>query len=90
MIGQVQKALENTIATFTSFDGETAVGMVQLIGDGGMSFYIKDFCIPFNWRKDFNERYLSSIRFICLAMTDEYIKSSYEKESAKYKRGTVK
>ena len=44
-IGQVQKALENTIATFTAYDGEKAVGMVRLIGDGGMSFYIKDFAV---------------------------------------------
>lgn len=43
--GQVQKALENTIATFTAYDDETPVGMVRLIGDGGMSFYIKDFAV---------------------------------------------
>ncbi len=29
--------------------------------------------VPFNWRKDFDEFYSSSIRFVCLAMTDEYI-----------------
>ena len=44
-IGQVRKALENTMATFTAYDGEQAVGMVRLIGDGGMSFYIKDFAV---------------------------------------------
>ena len=44
-IGQVQKALENTIATFTAFDEDIPVGMVRLIGDGGMSFYIKDFAV---------------------------------------------
>ena len=44
-IGQVQKALENTIATFTAYDDAAPVGMVRLIGDGGMSFYIKDFAV---------------------------------------------
>ena len=44
-IEQVQKALENTIATFTAYDHATPVGMVRLIGDGGMSFYIKDFAV---------------------------------------------
>ena len=29
--------------------------------------------IPFDWKKSFDERYLQSIRFICLAMSDEYI-----------------
>ena len=44
-IEQVREALINTIATFTVYDGEQAVGMVRLIGDGGMSFYIKDFAV---------------------------------------------
>ncbi len=44
-IGQVRKALENTIATFTAYDNDKAIGMVRLIGDSGMSFYIKDFAV---------------------------------------------
>lgn len=44
-IKQVETALKNTIATFTAYDNDTAVGMVRLIGDGGMSFYIKDFAV---------------------------------------------
>ena len=41
----VREALINTITTFTVYDCEHAVGMVRLIGDGGMSFYIKDFAV---------------------------------------------
>ena len=44
-IAQIQKALENTVATFTAYDNGQAVGMVRLIGDGGISFYIKDFAV---------------------------------------------
>lgn len=44
-VKQVKKALENTIATFTAYNNNQAVGMVRLIGDGGMSFYIKDFAV---------------------------------------------
>lgn len=33
--------------------------------------------IPFDWRKSFDESYLSEIEFICLAMTDEYIENNY-------------
>ncbi len=29
--------------------------------------------VPFDWRNSFDEQYLPSIRFICLAMSDEYI-----------------
>ena len=34
--------------------------------------------IPFDWRKDFDESYLRSIRFVCLAMTDGYIDSHFD------------
>lgn len=43
--GQVETALKNSVATFTAFDDGKSVGMVRLIGDGGMSFYIKDFAV---------------------------------------------
>ena len=33
--------------------------------------------IPFGWRQDFDERYLPSIRFICLAMSERYIRSHF-------------
>ena len=33
--------------------------------------------IPFGWRKDFDERYLPSIRFICLAMSERYIENHF-------------
>lgn len=43
--GQVECALKNTLATFVAYDEENPVGMARLIGDGGMSFYIKDFAV---------------------------------------------
>ncbi len=33
--------------------------------------------IPFRWRQDFDERYLPSIQFICLAMSERYIENHY-------------
>ena len=42
---QVRTALANTAATFTAMLNDEPVGMVRLIGDGGMSFYIKDFAV---------------------------------------------
>lgn len=44
-IEQIRTALEHTFATFTAYDGSLPVGMVRLIGDGGMSFYLKDFAV---------------------------------------------
>ena len=33
--------------------------------------------IPFSWRQDFDEQYLPSIRFICLAMSKRYIENHF-------------
>ena len=33
--------------------------------------------IPFRWRQDFDERYLSSIRFLCLALSESYIENHF-------------
>lgn len=44
-VEQVKKALSNTVATFTAYDKKQPIGMVRLLGDGGMSFYIKDFAV---------------------------------------------
>lgn len=42
---QIETALSNSAATFCAYDGELAVGMARLLGDGGMSFYIKDLAV---------------------------------------------
>ena len=34
--------------------------------------------VPFDWRNSFDEPYLQSIRFVCLAMSEEYIDSHFE------------
>ena len=44
-LDQIKKALEGSLATFCTYDGEQAIGMARLLGDGGMSFYIKDFAV---------------------------------------------
>jgi GNAT superfamily N-acetyltransferase len=42
---QISIALRNSLATFTALENGKPVGMVRLIGDGGMSFYLKDFAV---------------------------------------------
>lgn len=44
-VDQVERALRGSFATFCVCDGEQPVGMARLLGDGGMSFYIKDLAV---------------------------------------------
>ena len=48
---QVAAALEHTLAAFTAYNGDHPVGMVRLLGDGGISFYLKDFAVLPDRRK---------------------------------------
>ena len=34
--------------------------------------------VPFSWRRDFTEEYLAHVRFVCLAMTDDYIDAHFD------------
>ncbi len=47
--------------------------MVKTAVENNQNLIVEGCYIPFDWRKDFDEKYLQSIRFICLAMSDEYI-----------------
>ena len=52
--------------------------MVKTVIENDQNLIVEGCYIPFDWRQDLDERYLPSIRFICLAMTEEYIKSHFD------------
>ena len=51
--------------------------MIKTAIENRQNLIVEGCYIPFNWRQDFDEQYLQSIRFICLAMSDEYIDSHF-------------
>ena len=51
--------------------------MVKTAIENKQNLIIEGCYIPFDWRRDFDERYLSSICFICLAMSENYIENHF-------------
>ena len=47
--------------------------MIKTAIENRQNLIVEGCYIPFDWRKDFDEQYLKSIRFVCLAMTDSFI-----------------
>ena len=47
--------------------------MIKTAIENNQNLIVEGCYVPFDWRQDFDEQYLQSIRFICLAMSDEYI-----------------
>ena len=52
--------------------------MVKTAIENHQHLIVEGCYVPFDWRKDFDEDYLASIHFICLAMTDSYIDAHFE------------
>ena len=51
--------------------------MIKTNIENNQNLIVEGCYVPFDWRKDFNDEYLKSIRFICLAMTERYIEDNY-------------
>ena len=52
--------------------------MIKTAIENDQNLIVEGCYVPFDWRRDFGERYRSAIRFICLAMTDDYIDKYYD------------
>lgn len=52
--------------------------MIKTAIENGQDLIVEGCYIPFDWRRDFDETYLKSIRFLCLAMTDDYIDTHFD------------
>ena len=52
--------------------------MIKTAVENRQNLIVEGCYVPFAWRRDFGEDYLSSIRFLCLAMSDAYIDTHFE------------
>ena len=52
--------------------------IIKTAVENGQNLIVEGCYIPFEWRRDFDSRYLSAVRFICLAMTGNYIETHYD------------
>lgn len=52
--------------------------LIKTAIENNQNLIVEGCYISYNWRKDFEDEYLSQIKFICLAMTENYIDSHFE------------
>lgn len=52
--------------------------MMKTVIENHQHLIIEGCYIPFDWKQDFEEHYLRSIRFICLVMSDMYIDAHFD------------
>lgn len=51
--------------------------MIKTAIENGQNLIVEGCYIPFDWAKDFEERYLEQIRYYCLVMSEGYIKNHF-------------
>jgi 2-phosphoglycerate kinase len=51
--------------------------MVKTAIENNQNLIVEGCYIPFDWQKDFNTEYLQNIRYYCLIMSEEYIRSHF-------------
>ncbi len=51
--------------------------MIKTSIENGQSLIIEGCYIPFDWSKDFDNEYLTHIKYYCLIMSQEYIKNHF-------------
>ena len=52
--------------------------MIKTAIENEQNLVIEGCYLPFDWRKDFGEEYLPHIRFVCLVMTERYLRAHFD------------
>lgn len=51
--------------------------IIKTAVENGQDLIIEGCYVPFDWKKDFSDEYLTKIRYICLVMSDKYIEKHF-------------
>ena len=51
--------------------------MIKTVIENEQNLIVEGCYIPFDWKKDFDESYLSKIQYICLILSQRYIRSHF-------------
>ena len=52
--------------------------MIKTAIENNQNLIFEGCYIPYDWQKDFSKEYLDKIKYICLIMSDEYIRNHFE------------
>ncbi|MBQ4284682.1 MAG: adenylate kinase [Lachnospira sp.] len=52
--------------------------MIKTAIENRQNLIVEGCYIPFDWKKDFDTEYLSQIRYVCLVMSEGYIRSHFD------------
>ena len=64
--------------TLTAYLWPIVREMIKTAVENRQNLIVEGCYIPFEWAKDFEQKYLDEIRFYCLVMSEKYIKNHFD------------
>ncbi len=52
--------------------------MIKTAIENNQNLIVEGCYVPFDWKKDFDDKYLSNIEYYCLIMSENYIRNHFE------------
>ncbi len=52
--------------------------MIKTVIENGQNLIVEGCYVPFDWAKDFEKAYLDNIRYYCLILSEQYIKTHFD------------
>lgn len=53
--------------------------MIKTAIENDQNMIVEGCYIPFDWKNSFDEQYLEKIKYVCLVLSEEYIKNNFDK-----------
>ena len=75
--GNTKLTAEDSDAVLTDYLWPIVREMIKTAIENRQNLIVEGCYVPFGWRQDFSKEYLEDIRFICLALTDDYIDAHF-------------
>ena len=67
----------NPDSEITEYLWPIVLEMIKTAIENKQNLIVEGCYIPFDWAKDFEESYLAEIRYLCLVMSEEYIRNHF-------------
>ena len=76
--GQTQLTPMSEDAALTAYLWPIVREMIKTAVENKQNLIVEGCYIPFDWAKDFEPDYLQHIRYVCLVLSEEYIKAHFD------------
>ncbi len=65
-------------ADLTAYLWPIVCEMIKTAIENNQNLIVEGCYIPFDWQKDFTKEYLDNIKYVCLVMSEKYIKNHFD------------